>query len=438
MSDLIWKKTGQASMPDEAVMTFLAGEDVLLDRELLPFDLEASAAHANGLAGAGILEPGEAMQLAECLARYSTEIQQGERVLGAEFEDGHSAIEAWLTEDLGEIGKKIHTGRSRNDQVAVALRLYMRDRLSRLAAVCLDIAAVLLERAEREQALPMPGYTHLQRAMPSSAGMWLAGHAECFIDNAELARLTRQWADACPLGTASGFGVNLDLPRQQVSDALGFARMVVNPQCAQNSRGKIEVQAVGALAAATLDLRRLAWDLSMFTMPEFGFVVPPERFCTGSSIMPNKRNPDTVELMRAVHGRVQGAQAELQSVLSLPSGYHRDLQATKPPLLGAFGAALPALGLLSGLLAEFKWDEPAMRAALSPDVFATDRATELAAAGMPFRDAYRQVALELAAAPPGDADKSIEERVSPGAPGRLELGLLKSRVSALQSAESSN
>jgi argininosuccinate lyase len=135
---------------------------------------------------------------------------------------------------------------------------------------------------------------------------------------------------------------------------------------------------------------------------------------------------------------VQGAQAELQSVLSLPSGYHRDLQATKPPLLGAFGAALPALGLLSGLLAEFKWNQPAMRAALSPDVFATDRATELAAAGMPFRDAYRQVALELAAAPPGDADKSIEERVSPGAPGRLELGLLKSRVSALQSAESSN
>jgi len=425
-------------MPDEAIMTFLAGEDVLLDRELLPFDLEASAAHANGLAGAGILEPGEAMRLAECLARYSTEIQQGERVLGAEFEDGHSAIEAWLTEDLGELGKKIHTGRSRNDQVAVALRLYMRDRLSRLAAACLDIATVLLERAEREQALPMPGYTHLQRAMPSSAGMWLAGHAECFIDNAELARLTWQWADACPLGTASGFGVNLDLPRQQVSDALGFARMVVNPQCAQNSRGKIEVQAVGALAAATLDLRRLAWDLSMFTMPEFGFVVLPERFCTGSSIMPNKRNPDTVELMRAVHGRVQGAQAELQSVLSLPSGYHRDLQATKPPLLGAFGAALPALGLLSGLLAEFKWNQPAMRAALSPDVFATDRATELAAAGMPFRDAYRQVALELAAAPPGDADKSIEERVSPGAPGRLELGLLKSRVSALQSAESSN
>ncbi|MGA0264645.1 MAG: argininosuccinate lyase [Lysobacterales bacterium] len=438
MSNLIWKKTGQASMPDEAIMTFLAGEDVLLDRELLPFDLEASAAHANGLAGAGILEPGEAMRLAECLARYSTEIQQGERVLGAEFEDGHSAIEAWLTEDLGELGKKIHTGRSRNDQVAVALRLYMRDRLSRLAAACLDIATVLLERAEREQALPMPGYTHLQRAMPSSAGMWLAGHAECFIDNAELARLTWQWADACPLGTASGFGVNLDLPRQQVSDALGFARMVVNPQCAQNSRGKIEVQAVGALAAATLDLRRLAWDLSMFTMPEFGFVVLPERFCTGSSIMPNKRNPDTVELMRAVHGRVQGAQAELQSVLSLPSGYHRDLQATKPPLLGAFGAALPALGLLSGLLAEFKWNQPAMRAALSPDVFATDRATELAAAGMPFRDAYRQVALELAAAPPGDADKSIEERVSPGAPGRLELGLLKSRVSALQSAESSN
>jgi argininosuccinate lyase len=398
----------------------------------MPFDLEASAAHVKGLAGAGILSEEEAGQLTAALQRYAGEYERGDRTLDTEFEDGHSAIEAWLTEDLGPLGKKVHTGRSRNDQVAVALRLYMKDRLARLARACLDIAAVLLERAQQDGSLPLPGYTHLQRAMPSSAGMWLAGHAESFIDNAELALLTRQWLDASPLGTASGFGVNLPLPRQQVSDDLGFSRMVVNPQCAQNSRGKIEVQAVAALSAATLDLRRLAWDLSLFTMSEFEFIHLPERYCTGSSIMPNKRNPDVIELLRAAHARVVGAQAELQAALSLPSGYHRDLQATKPPLLHAFDGGLQAMALLPELLSGFAWNEDAMRAALSPDMFATDRANELAAGGMPFRDAYRQVALELGAGQAGDADKSLAERVSAGACGNLELGLLRGRREQLE------
>jgi len=434
MSQFLWNKTGASTGPDEEIMGFLAGEDVLLDQELLPFDLAASAAHARGLAGAGVLTGAEAEALAGALARYQRELAAGERRLDHSFEDGHSAIEAWLTEDLGELGRKIHTGRSRNDQVAVALRLYMKDRLGRLMECCLDIAEVLLDRASREGGLPMPGYTHLQRAMPSSTGLWLAGHAEAYLDDAELALLTRQWLDASPLGTASGFGINLPLPRAAVAEELGFARLVVNPQCAQNSRGKVEMQAVGALAAATLDLRRLAWDLSLFCTAEFGFVELPERYCTGSSIMPNKRNPDVLELLRAAHAGIVGSQAELEAALSLPSGYQRDLQATKPPLLRAFSAGLRALALVPGLLRDFTWHERRMRSALTPEMYATERATRLAVEGVPFREAYRSVAADLAAAGAAEPERSLAERVSPGACGNLQLEALRERHGALRGA----
>jgi len=432
MKDLIWKKKGKAERTDPAVMSFLAGDDVLLDRQLLLFDIRASAAHVNGLRQAGILDDDEAASLHGGLLQIEADIDSGKRELDSRFEDGHSAIEAWLTEMLGEVAGKIHTGRSRNDQVAVALRLYMKDRLGRLKEVSTDIAAVLLGRVAADGDLPMAGYTHLQPAMPSSAGLWLAGHAEAFIDNAELASLTVSWLDASPLGTASGFGVNLDLPRQVVAEELGFSRIVVNPQYAQNSRGKIELQALSALSACTLDLRRLAWDMSLFSTQEFGFIKLPPQYCTGSSIMPNKNNPDTVELLRAVHAAVQGAQAELGAVLALPSGYQRDLQATKPPLLRAFEKGLQALALLPGLLESFEWQPQAMRRSISPDMLATDRAMDLAREGTPFRQAYRQAAAESAEMQEEDIAQSLRQRVSAGACGRLETELLKARLKALK------
>ena len=432
MKDLIWKKDGKGETSDAAVMAFLAGEDVELDRELLLFDIQASAAHIRGLQKAGILSADETASLLEGLQRIEKDVAAGVLALDNRYEDGHSAIESWLTEMLGDLGGKVHTGRSRNDQVAVALRLIMNDRLQRLKSVCSDIAAVLLDRIAAEGDLPMAGYTHLQPAMPSSAGLWLAGHAEAFIDNAELAALTLQWLDASPLGTASGFGVNLDLPRQAVAEDLGFARLVVNPQYAQNSRGKIELQALSVLSACTLDLRRLAWDLSLFTTHEFGFVKLPEQYCTGSSIMPNKNNPDTVELLRAVHGVVQGAQAELASVLSLPSGYQRDLQATKPPLLRAFGKGLQALELLPGLLASFAWQVERMRESITSEMLATDRALDMAREGIPFRDAYRAAMAEGADISAEDIAQSLTNRVSPGGCGRLETTLLQARLEALE------
>ena len=432
MKDLIWKKDGKGESADPEIMAFLAGEDVELDKELLLFDIEASAAHVKGLQQIDILSTDESTRLLDGLSVIQKDILDGSRELDSSFEDGHSAIESWLTDMLGGIGGKIHTGRSRNDQVAVALRLYMKDRLKRLQSTCTQIASVLLNRIKTEGDLPMAGYTHLQSAMPSSVGLWLAGHAEAFIDNAELAALTINWLDASPLGTASGFGVNLNLPRQAVAEDLGFARMVVNPQYAQNSRGKIELQALSVLSACTLDLRRLAWDLSLFTTHEFGFVRLPAEYCTGSSIMPNKNNPDTVELLRAVHGVVQGAQTELASVLSLPSGYQRDLQATKPPLLRAFGKGLQALKLLPDLLAGFQWQEERMRKSITPEMLATDRALDMAREGIPFRDAYKSAAADSGEFSAEGIAQSLASRVSPGGCGQLETGLLEARLGALK------
>ena len=432
MKDLIWKKDGKSESADPAIMAFLAGEDVELDKELLQFDIEASAAHVRGLQQIDILSVEEATQLLDGLQRIGEDILDGTRELDNHFEDGHSAIESWLTEMLGEVGGKIHTGRSRNDQVAVALRLFMKDRLKQLQDTCTQIASVLLNRIKEEGDLPMAGYTHLQSAMPSSVGLWLAGHAEAFIDNAELAALTIHWLDASPLGTASGFGVNLKLPRQAVAEDLGFSRLVVNPQYAQNSRGKIELQALSVLSACTLDLRRLAWDLSLFTTHEFGFVKLPAQYCTGSSIMPNKNNPDTVELLRAVHGVVQGAQTELASVLSLPSGYQRDLQATKPPLMRAFGKGLQALRLLPDLLAGFEWQAERMRESITQEMLATDVAMDMAREGIPFRDAYKAAAAESGKISNEGIAQSLANRVSPGGCGQLETGLLEARLEALK------
>jgi argininosuccinate lyase len=432
MNEPVWSKSGQRAVP-EAIMRFLAGQDVELDRELLPFDIRASRAHARGLARIGVLTDEQAAAMCGELDALADAFDNGEFALDARFEDGHSAIEWWLTERLGETGKRIHAGRSRNDQVAVALRLYLKHRLERLCALCADIADVALARADDAREVPMPGHTHLQQAMPSSLGLWWAGHAEAFVDDAELAALVRDWLDASPLGTASGFGVNLALDRDGVAEELGFARLVVNPQNAQAQRGKVELRALDALSAATSDLRRLCWDLSLYASQEFAYVVVPAAFCTGSSIMPNKHNPDGVELLRALHATVVGARAELDAVLALPSGYQRDLQDTKPPVLRAFSRGLEGLALVPALLAGLAWNETRMRDAIGPALHATDRANELVGEGLSFRDAYRRVGDDLATLEAREASDSLAARTSPGGCARLGLDRIRRRLATLRS-----
>jgi argininosuccinate lyase len=428
MSDLLWQKPGVTV--DAEIQAFLAGDDVILDREFFLHDIAASRAHAEGLQRIGILTSEELTALSRELEALTNDFGNGVFVLDATYEDGHSAIEARLTERLGDIGRKIHTGRSRNDQVLVATRLWLKDRLATLHGIAREVAAIALDRADAEALLPMPGYTHLQRAVVSSAGMWWAGWAEAFIDDAQRAAHTRDWIDANPLGTAAGYGVNLPLDRDHTTQALGFDRVQVSPLYAQLSRGKFELAALEALSSAMLDLRRLAWDLSLFTSAEFGFVALPAQYTTGSSIMPNKRNPDVIELMRASYASVAAARCEIEQLLSLPSGYHRDLQISKGALFHGFGKGLQALALLPDLLRNLEWKPAALAAALEPSMYATDLAVDLARDGVPFREAYRQAA-DPQRWQGGDPAASLGARVSPGAAGDPRLELLHQRLERL-------
>ena len=429
MTDLLWQKPGVTV--DVQIQAFLAGDDVILDREFFLHDIAASRAHAQGLQGIGILDASELAALEHELGTLADDFRNGAFVLDARYEDGHSAIEARLTERLGDTGRKIHTGRSRNDQILVATRLWLKEKLARLRALALETAAIALDRAEAEGVLPMAGYTHLQRAVVSSAGMWWAGWAEAFIDDAGRAAHTREWIDANPLGTAAGYGVNLPLDRDHTTQALGFARLQVSPLYAQLSRGKFELAALEALSSAMLDLRRLAWDLSLFTSAEFGFVALPAQYTTGSSIMPNKRNPDVVELMRGTYASVAAARTEIEQLLSLPSGYHRDLQVSKGALFHGFGKGLAALALLPDLLRNLEWRPERMRAALDDSMYATDLAVDLAREGMPFREAYRQAA-DPARWAGGNPEASLAARVSAGAAAEPRLEALRARMEALQ------
>ena len=431
MSNLLWQKPGVEV--EAGIQRFLAGDDVVLDREFFLFDIRASAVHAQGLHIIGLLDDDELAGLLRELDVLAADFASGRFVLDDRFEDGHSAIESRLTECLGDAGRKIHTGRSRNDQVLVATRLWLRERLDELAGVCREVAGIALERAAAEQGIAMPGYTHMQRAVVSSCGMWWAGWAEAYIDNAVRARDTRAWVDANPLGTAAGYGVNLPLARDHATQALGFGRMQVAATYAQLSRGKFELAAIDALGSALLDLRRLAWDLSLFTSAEFGFVSLPAQYTTGSSIMPNKRNPDVVELMRASYASVAAARCEIEQLLSLPSGYHRDLQFSKGAVVHAFGRGLAALRLLPNLLRNLEWRPQAMQAALEPSMYATDLAVDLARQGVPFREAYRQAA-DPASWASSDPAASLAARVSPGAGGDLRLECLRERLCVLGSA----
>jgi argininosuccinate lyase len=427
MKKFVWQAERSETV-DEAIMTFLAGDDIVLDRVLFPFDIRATGAHVRGLQRIGILGEAEAGQLQDLLRELAEDYAAGRFELDDRYEDGHSAIEMFLTERAGDLGAKVHTGRSRNDQVAVATRLYLKDRLGRLIRLNGRIALSCLEKAERHAMLPLPGYTHLQRAVPSSVGLWMAAFAEAFTDNLVIARQVLELLDCSPLGTAAGYGVNLPLDRDGVARDLGFGRLQVNPMYAQNSRGKYEILALQAALHALQDLRRLAWDLSLFSTSEFDFLVLPPQYTTGSSIMPNKANPDVIELLRGSGAATEAAVAEIQSLLSLPSGYQRDLQLTKPPLIRGLATAAQALAIVPALIDGLGFREERMKQAISADMFATDIALQRSARGVPFRTAYTEAKRELDDLEALDPAASLEQRVSPGACGNLLLDRIRERL----------
>ncbi|HEX6900521.1 MAG TPA: argininosuccinate lyase [Thermoanaerobaculia bacterium] len=373
---------------DERVLRYTAGEDHVLDARLVPYDVRASIAHAEMLHEAGLLGAEDLDAIRNGLEELARSHEAGEWEIGLADEDVHTALES----RLGEAGARVHLGRSRNDQVLAALRLYLLDEIGRLAEGARGVAAALDELAERESATPLPGYTHLQPAMPSSVPLWAGGFAAELRDDAEGLTACARRVSKNPLGSAAGYGTPLlPIDREATRRKLGFAAVHEPVTAVQLSRGKAESQILFEIALLMQDLGRLSSDLVLFSMRELGFVSLPSEMTTGSSIMPQKRNPDVFELVR---GRTATAQACLLEALAvaakLPSGYHRDLQLLKAPLFRGIDLARNTLAILAAALPGVRFHPEKIR--LEPELYAAEEAYRMVLEeGIPFREAYRRV-----------------------------------------------
>ena len=423
----IWNQSSKDN--DSAIDYFLSSEDIVLDQELFLYDIQASIAHAHELQAINILTKSETKKIIASLKKLANLFQTKKFKLTPKYEDCHSAIEQYLIKELGSVGKKIHTGRSRNDQVMVAMRLYARAKLDEIQSINLKIVQSLLDKAEKHSSDPMPGYTHLQRAMPSSWGLWFGAFAESFLDNIDLLNNAQSWMNINPLGTAAGYGVNLPIKRDISTKELGFKRKQLNSLYVQNSRGKFELELIGALKQPMLDVRKFSWDMSMFLTQEFNLLTIPSKYLTGSSIMPNKSNPDVIEIMRANYSVIAGHYSELENLISLPSGYHRDLQLTKRSLIHSFHCASKTLELVPNLIKSIKVDVKRSAEFIDQDMMMTDRAYDLVQSGMPFREAYINVKSNKDSA--STSKTSSRKNSSHGSPYNLDLKVLKSRLKKL-------
>ncbi|MDP1832994.1 MAG: argininosuccinate lyase [Geothrix sp.] len=393
MHERLWAK----DLPlDAAIHRFTVGEDPDTDLTLLPWDALGSAAHAKMLAATGLLDPSDATALIRGLQRIANLARQNAFPIPPHLEDGHTAIEADLTRTLGPVGGRIHLGRSRNDQVILALRLYLRDALLRLGLRVADLAEGFLAFARAHQDAPLPGYTHLRRAMPSTFGLWAAAFAEGLLEELEALQGVYGRLDRCPLGSAAGFGVPLPIDRGLTAKLLGFSKVQRSPVDVQNSRGRHETAVLQWAASAGGVLEKFLWDVSLYTTEEFGFLGLPDAFTTGSSIMPQKKNPDVVELARGRCRELRGAAGLVEHIATgLPSSYHRDLQLLKKPLIAALRSADDLFAVLKPLLPALQVQAEAAAAAASDDLYAAHQAYVYVRSGLPFREAYRKVAQEI-------------------------------------------
>ncbi len=377
---------------------FLAADDQHLDQRLTVYDCRGSLAHARMLRRINILTPEELAQLERGLNEIAQLAANGAFPITAEDEDCHTAIENYLVKMCGDAGRKIHTGRSRNDQVLTALRLFEKDQLREMHGRIESFREALGAAIDRLGNIPLPGYTHMQRAMPTTVAIWLGSFLAATEDDLELLGTVQHIIDQSPLGTAAGFGVPvLKIDRESTARELGFARVQENPLYAQLSRGKFEALLLGLCSQVMLGLNRLASDLLQYSTREFGFVRLPERLCTGSSLMPQKRNPDILELVRGRFHVVAGEEMKIKNLTAgLMSGYNRDVQLTKGPLFAGLDTTLDCLHAMSLVVGEMTVDELACRKALTDELYATERAHRLVSRGIPFRAAYRSVAQEEA------------------------------------------
>lgn len=418
---------------DHLVETFMTGDDPILDRVLIPFDCMGSIAHAKMLAKIGILTEGECHQLVCELQSLMRLSEEGRFEIRPEDEDVHTAIENALTAKLGDIGKKIHTARSRNDQILLDIRLYSRAWLLKTVQDVLGAIDVLLSFAEAYHAIPIPGRTHFQRAMPSSLGLWAGAFAESLLDDMELLKTAYLLNDQSPLGSAASYGVALEIDRQYVADLLGFAKVQNNVLYANNSRGKFEAVILNALVQVMNDLSKLATDLIIFSTPEFGYLRLPEKFCPGSSLMPQKRNPCPLELIRAKSATLQSYLFQvLEIIRTLPSGYNRDFQETKRPLMQGFETTCLSLKVLHQIIPELEVREEQCTEAFTSELFATDRVLNLVKEGKPFRDAYSEVAMNPDDVSMQNPLENILSKTHWGATGNLRVDVNRTRLQEYQ------
>jgi len=424
----LWDK-GYSIEPE--IERFTVGEDYLLDRDLVRADVVGSAAHATMLAKIGILTAAERDRLLKGLRAILADFEAGKFTILPIQEDVHTAVEERLTEDLGDLGKKLHTGRSRNDQVLLDLRLYGKERLHALAERLIALVRALADFAKKHEFVPMPGRTHTQIAMPSSLGLWAGAWAEALLDDLELLKAAHTLTDQSPLGSGAAYGSALPLDRQLVADLLGFAKVQNNVLYCANSRGKAELATLAACVQVMTDLSRVAADLIVGAMPEFGYFRIPKELCTGSSMMPQKRNPCGLELVRAKAAAVMGCEMQVAGILrALPSGYNRDFQETKGPFMRGLDAAAGSLSVMRLSIERLEVDEANLRKGFIPEIYATDRALELVMDGQPFRDAYRYVGTHLEELSNRDPVANLKSKKLMGGPGNLGLNKLGKRADA--------
>jgi argininosuccinate lyase len=408
------------------VLEYTAGQDYKLDRRLVEADCVGSAAHASMLAelpgGARLFSISERDQLIAELRAIMELGRRGEFEITVDDQDVHLAIERALTAKLGDLGKKIHTARSRNDQVALDLRLYAREQLLATVLDAAELARALSKFARRYAALPMVGRTHMQPAMPSSVGLWASAFAEGLLGDIELLWEAYRQNDSSPLGSAASYGVPLPIKRELVASLLGFKSAERNVLRAANQRGKLESIILAAMSQTMLTVSRLAQDMILFSMPEFGYFKLPREYCTGSSIMPQKNNPDVLELVRARTAKVKSfADCVFAIVQSSPSGYNRDLQEAKEPFMAGIEITRQTLQIMAQMVSGMRTDRERLLAGFTPDVFATDRAIELVAGGMPFRDAYHHVKDNLDELAGEDPCEAIRKKTHLGATNGLDF-----------------
>lgn len=410
MAETLWNKGTEAT---QIVEDFTVGNDRVLDLRLARYDVLGSLAHIKMLQSIGLLTGEELGQLTKGLEEILVEIENGSFVLEDSVEDIHSQVELLLTRRLGEIGKKIHSGRSRNDQVLVDVKLFLKDEVLKLRDEVLFLFDKLQELSEKHKDVLLPGYTHGQVAMPSSFGLWFGAYAESLADDMYMLRGAYSVTDQNPLGSAAGYGSSFPLDREMTTRLLGFGSMEYNSVAAQLSRGKSERAVASAIGAIALTLNKFAADCCMYMCPNYGFISFPVELTTGSSIMPHKKNPDVWEIMRGNCNRIMSAEAEISMLCSnMPHGYHREFQLLKDILFPKLELMHKCLRMAVYMLENIRVNEDILKAPIYSYLFTVEEVNRRVLSGTPFRDAYRQVGIEVNNGTFRYGDGSAPERAS--------------------------